>query len=245
MGYSTTISPLLTGPRLGRDRAIGWIAGTCFTLLLFLGLARVESSGPAEAVPELAELRAVTMPLELPPPPKIAEPLAEPTEISPLSGIEPGPSDSPIHLAVPPENFAIARPADIPPKALVNLTRLHSELKPRAEIDVDFQHVYQVSEVDQPPRATYRAVPVIPMEYFGKAKKLHVAILVVINPNGQASNPRVAESSGNPQFDALVAQTIVDDWEFSPAIRRGKPVKCLVQQPFTVMLPGGSVFELP
>lgn len=245
MSYSTTTSPLLTGPCSLRDRALGWVAGAVFTLFLFLGLALVERSSPAETAPVLAELRAVAMPLELPPPPKMSEPTIERPEATPLTGIEVAPSNSPVHLAVPPEDFAIIRSVDIPPKATVNLTRLHPDLRPRAEIDVDIQHVYQVSEVDQPPRATYRTVPVIPVECFGKSKKLRVAVLLVISADGLASNVRIAESSGNPQFDTLVAKTIIEEWQFSPAVRRGKRVKCLVQQPFSVMLPGGSVFELP
>jgi hypothetical protein len=53
----------------------------------------------------------------------------------------------------------------------------------------------------------------------------------------------VVESSGNAKFDEIFARTVRDQWLFSPAIRRGKKVKCLAQQWFRVNFTSGSPFE--
>jgi TonB family protein len=69
-----------------------------------------------------------------------------------------------------------------------------------------------------------------------------VTLLFVVDANGAAGNVRVVKTSGNPEFDALIIEN-VKEWEFSPAIKKNKRVKCLVQQPVVVKWSSGSPFR--
>jgi outer membrane biosynthesis protein TonB len=40
----------------------------------------------------------------------------------------------------------------------------------------------------------------------------------------------VLRPSGNEAFDKIVTECVRDEWEFTPAIRKGKKVRCMVQQ---------------
>jgi len=56
----------------------------------------------------------------------------------------------------------------------------------------------------------------------------------VVDAKGAPSNIRVLHSSGNEKFDALVVKCVQDEWEFSPAVKKGRKVKCLVQRSVTI-----------
>ncbi len=239
------LPPSLDAPRAG-DRAKGWLAGIGFTCALFFGLAHLENFGTRDAPVEFDDLRVVSLPFAPPPPPP--PPLEQPAEVSadlpPLAGLEPGASDSPVRIAVvPPDLEALLPPSTIPPRAAVKFGRLHTEMKPRVDIEFEAQHVFQTAEVDQAPRAVVREVPAVPRELFPESRTLRVVLLLVIDQQGRAISARVAETSGQPTFDSIVAQTVIDAWEFSPAIRRGKKVKCLAQQAFRINLGARSRFE--
>lgn len=228
------------------DELWGWLAGVAFTFALFFALAHFAQLSPRAAPTEFDDLRQVSVPFAAPPPPPrpIDQPVEDAVELPPLSGIEPGASDSAVHLAVVPPEFAALLPeAPLPPRATAQLGRLHSDLKPRIDVEIDPRHVFQTTEVDQPPRAVVREAPAIPRKLFGDARVLRVVLLLLIDQNGRAISTRVLESSGNPQVDALAMQSVADDWQFSPAIRRGKKVRCLAQQGFRFVLPAASKFD--
>ena len=231
----------------GRDVLAGWMLGAGFTFLLFFTLARLGSDGPAKSTPVIEDLRLVSVPLEPPPPPPPpADPTPTAAELPPLAGLESGATDSSLHVAVVPPDLATFAPAPpLPPRTLAPFMQFHPEFKPRADLAADGQHVYRESEVDQPPTAIVRVAPTVPGHLFGDARSLRVDLLLLIEPNGTVSSVRVARSSGKPEFDAIVAQTVKEDWEFTPAIRRGRQVRCLAQQPFRVSLGSGSPYELP
>lgn len=229
----------------GWDEGLSWIAGLAVTLGLFLAMSTFERTGaPA---PVIEELRLVSLPVDLAPlPPRPAEPPPEEAEISPLVGIEAGASDSSLHIrALPPDFESLLPRAPLPPRRLDALGRLPAGLKPRAAVDVDVRRVYQQSEVDQLPKALVRAMPPVKKEHFGDAPSLRVVLLLTIDQQGRVENARVTTPSGSPVFDAIVLATVRKEWEFSPAIRRGKAVRCLAEQPFRINLPGGSPFSLP
>ncbi len=239
------LPPSLDAPR-AVDRAIGWLAGLGFTCALFLGLAHLENLGPREAPVEFDDLRAVSLPFSPPPPPPtpLDQPTEAPADLPPLAGLEPGASDSPVRIAVVPADLeALLPPSTIPPRAAVKFGQLHAEMKPRVDLEFEPQHVFQTAEVDQAPRAVVREVPAVPRELFPESRTLRVVLLLVIDQQGRAISARVAETSGQPTFDSIVAQTVMDAWEFSPAIRRGKKVKCLAQQAFRINLGARSRFE--
>lgn len=230
-----------------RDGIAGWIGGAGFTFLLFFAMAHLEHVGTGEAPAEIEDLRMAAIPFEPPPPPpRPAEPAPPPVEMPPLAGIELGASDSALRIAVvPPDLETLVQATPTPPRALVPFSHFHTEFKPHVEVQADVRHVFQESEVDKVPTAIVRVAPAVPNHLFGDARSLRVVLLLLIEPNGRVSSARVSQSSGRPEFDTLVAQTVKESWEFTPALRRGKKVRCLAQQPFRVNLGGGSPYELP
>jgi len=245
MSRLTTLSTNPTRLQSGRDEVVGWIGGLGFTFLLFFSLAHLEDSGAKAPADDIAELRLVSLPLAPPPPPPTVESNPPPPEVQPFAGIELGASDSPVHVAVvPPDLEILVQTAPLPPRALLPFGRFHTEFKPRVEVAGDVRHdVYRESEVDQRPIALVRTVPPIPSYLFGENNSLRVQLLLLIEPNGSVTSARIVSSSGQPEFDEIVAETVKEGWEFSPAIRRGKPVRCLAQQPFRVVKSSGSPFE--
>lgn len=240
------LSDRLNGAHAGRDEIAGWMGGLAFTFLLFFGMAKFEHTGAGAEAPAIEDLRAVSIPLEPPPPPppRLAEPA--PPEVTPLTGIELGASDSPVRIAVvPPDLETFVQAPTLPPRAVMPVTHFHTEFKPRIDVESDVRHVYQESEVDKVPVALVRVAPPVPNRLFGDARSLRVVLLLLIEPNGRISSARISQSSGQPEFDAIVAQTVRESWEFTPAIRKGKRVRCLAAQPFRVNLGSGSPYELP
>jgi TonB family protein len=248
MNARPTLISRPTRRQAGADEILGWIGGLGFTLLLFLALAHFEHGSADEPETEMEELKMVTMPLEAPPPPpRIVEQTSAAPEMPPLAGIEIAASDSPVRIAVvPPELEAMAPQTTTPPRVILPFRHFHTELKPKMETAVDAKHVYRTSEVDQPPVAINRTVPPVPKEVFGDASTLRVVFFLLIEPNGDVSSTRIAQSSGSPEFDRIVADTVRQEWQFSPAVRRGKKVRCLARQSFRINLNGGgSPFEIP
>jgi len=246
MSRPASLSVRPTGPQSGSDEVVGWIGGLGFTFLLFFTLAHFEDAGPRDSPVDIQELRMVSIPLEPPPPPpRTVETNPAPAELPPFAGIELGASDSPVHIAVvPPDLEALVQTTTTPPRALLPFSHFHTEFKPRIEVEADVRHVYQESEVDQPPTALVRIAPPVPNRLFGDARSLRVVLLLLIEPDGRVASARVVRSSGQPEFDTIVAQTVTESWEFTPALRRGKAVRCLAQQPFRVNLGSGSPFDV-
>ncbi len=230
----------------GWKEALCWVVGAGFTSVLFLGLAYSENPHPNQPVAEISDLRAVSIPLEPPPPPpRTDERPPQPQEDAvALTDIEIGASDSPVHIAVVPPDLAALVPAarDLP-GAIMKSGYLSTDLKPRVNVEAEVRHIYQVSEVDQPPHAIVRVAPPASGRFFSEARTLRVNLILVIDVDGRAVSARVVQSSGKPDFDNIVVQTVRDQWEFSPAIRRGKKVKCLALQPIRVTLERGTPFE--
>ena len=127
---------------------------------------------------------------------------------------------------------------------MLQIGQLYGEFKPRTDLSVDTQRVFQQSEVDSIPTALYRPSPPITRRHFKDTDRLRVTLLFVVEANGTITNVRVAKSSENPEVDAIVAETVQKEWGFAPAIKRGKKVRCLLLQPFTIMLPSASPFVL-
>ena len=62
------------------------------------------------------------------------------------------------------------------------------------------------------------------------ADSLRVTLLWSSTPKGAVTSIRVLKPSGNKDFDSIVLQCVRDEWVFSPAIRKGRKVRCMVQQ---------------
>jgi hypothetical protein len=247
MSHLTSMAEVRGARQAAKEEAVALLIGAGFTFALFLGMAHFEDFGATTPIAEIEDMRMVALPLEPPPPPPRLEEQVKVSEtVLPFSGLEVGASDSPVSIAVVPPDLELLIPSmTSPPRGRIQFGVLYTELKPKADIEVDIRHVYQDTEVDQRPRALVRTVPPIPAEVSGRASTLRVGLLLLIGQDGRPESARVVETSGNPRFDAIVAGTVQDEWLFSPAIRRGKKVRVLAQQAFRITFTsGGSPFSL-
>jgi TonB family protein len=226
--------------------ALSVLMGAGFTLLLFWGVAHYARVAPSHPPVEIDDLRAVALPIQPPPPPSAVQPETEPSVATvTMVDFAPGPSDSPVKIAITlPSLDSFLPPTRLVLPAMLQVGQLYGEFKPRTDLSVDTQRVFQQSEVDSIPTALYRPPPPITRRHFKDADRLRVTLLFVVEANGTITNVRVAKSSENPEVDAIVAETVQNEWGFAPAIKRGKKVRCLLQQPFTIMLPAASPFVL-
>lgn len=233
-----------TGPGQAAGEALSALLGAGFTVGLFLAIAHFEADGPATMEADILELRSVAMPLETPPPrPAETQPVYE--AASPLAGLEIAASESDVKIAVVPPDLDQFMPAPAAaPAANIQPAQLYTEFRPRMEISSDFSRVFQQHEVDQRPAVLARPTPFIPPAVRGNAETLRVTVLIMVDTRGAVGSIRVLNSSGNEQFDAIIVRDIREAWTFSPAVRKGRKVRCLLQQSVRVNWDGRrSPFE--
>jgi TonB family protein len=219
-------------------------AGLGFTALLFFGVAHFTWKGEEERPVEIEELRTLAMPMEAPPPKIVPQPAHEETSVLPFAGLEIAASDSPVKIAVTPADLEALLPTvDVPPVAAIQPALFHSELKPKLDVSADFSRVFQASEVDKRPGVLSRPNPYIPRHVRDEAESLKVSLLIIVDGSGRVTSIRILNSSGNPGFDAIIVEDVQNSWVFSPAIKEGRRVRCLLQQAVTVSWSGSDPFE--
>jgi TonB family protein len=90
---------------------------------------------------------------------------------------------------------------------------------PKIDFASDPKHVFESTEVDQVPRVLSREPTRRCPSYIAKdAEMLDTTLMAIIDADGSIGSVRVARSSGNPTFDALMAKNILE-WGFSPAMK--------------------------
>lgn len=226
------------------DEALCLGLGGGLTLAIFLCVAHFERRPETAPRVEIEDARVVSAIAE-PPPPKVEVHPDQPSVSSPLTGIEIGASDSPVRIAVvPPDMDKIIPPTDLPPKATIQFSQIFSDLKPKAGPLQDIQHIYQQSEVDQVPTALVKTIARVSRNTRDNAEQLRATLLLVIDTEGAVASIRVLKPSGNPAFDKIVLECVRDEWVFSPAIKKGRKVKCMVQQLIWYKWTEGSKFTL-
>lgn len=223
--------------------ALSLALGAGFTLALFLAIARFQSTGAPDPEPDIAELHAMSVPLETPPPrPLETQPAAE--TASPFAGLEIGASDSPVRIAVVPPDLSQMLPVNTTaPAARIQPARLYTEFKPKTEIGGDFSRIFQQHEVDQRPAVVSRPKPYVPPVVRGNVRTLRINLLILIDTRGAVASVRVLNGSGNEHFDRIILHDVQHAWIFSPAMKKGRKVRCLVQQNVRVVWEGGSPFD--
>lgn len=228
----------------GRGTAVlGTVVGMACTLGIFLAMAHLHHRVPEAPPPEIADLKAIAVD-EPPPPP----PTAQPDETAPpetiLTGLEAAATESPVKLValLPQLDLATLSPPEAP-AATIQVGRLYTELRPKFDATGFQDHVYQMEELDQIPRVLHRVTPSISGEVLRQTPVLRTTVLFVVEPNGEVRNVRVSVSSGNEEFDKIIAEVIAQ-WSFSPGVRRGKKVRTLMQQMTYVKFSGGNLFSL-
>ncbi len=221
------------------------LLGAGFTLCLFLGMAHFGNLSPTVAPPEFLDLRAVAVPVEPPPPPRI-EPVAAAVEPMPstVTGFDLAPSDSPVRIAVSPPNLdALSSTIQLAPPARIEIGQLMGDFRPQADPVAFAQHVYQQNEVDRIPTVLFRNPPTIPSRYTRNGQSVRVTLLLLIDTEGAVTDVRVAASSGEPEVDDIVVENI-KTWGFSPAIKKGHKVRCLLQQQYIFVRARQSKFQV-
>lgn len=224
--------------------ALCLLLGAAFTLGLFLSVAHFAAMDAPPPPPDFADLRAMAMPMEAPPP-RPVESTPVPVAATPFAGLEVGASDSPVRIAVvPPDLTQLLPVTTTAPAARIEPAQLYTEFKPRTDIGGDFSRIFQQHEVDQRPTVLSRPKPYIPSVVRGGAESLRISVLILIDTKGAVSSVRVLSPSGNEHFDAIILRDIREAWVFTPAMKKGHKVRCLVQQNVRVVWQGGSPFDL-
>jgi len=247
MNATAGTQPILahrTGAARLADEALCLLLGSGLTLGLFIGVAHFEEVKAVAPPPEIEDLRAAPAVFEAPPP-KPEERPEQAEVVAPLTGLEIGSTDSSVKLSVvPPDLDKIIPPADLPPRATIQFGQLLSDLKPKTGPGGEFQRIYQQNEVDQAPAAVIKTIASVSRRIREDAAQLRVTLVLVVDTQGAVTNIRVLKSSGNATFDAIVLQCVRDDWVFSPAIKKGRKVRCMVQQLIWYKWPEGSKFSI-
>jgi TonB family protein len=219
------------------------LLGAGFTLLLFIAVAHFAGTGDEPAEPDMVDLRAMAVPLEAPPPRPVETPVEQPAAL-PFAGLEIAAAESPVRIAVVPPDLAALLPVNSnAPAARIDPARLYTEFKPHTEIGGDFERIFQQYEVDQRPAIVSRPKPSVPGAVRGGADSLRIALLILVDTRGAVSNVRVLQGSGNKYFDAIIVRDVREAWVFSPAMKKGHRVRCLVQQNVVVKWNGASPFD--
>jgi TonB family protein len=212
------------------EEAFCILAGSILTFGLFFGIARFESVRAVAPPSDIEDLHVASA-IADPPPPRPEEHIEPQDTVAPLTGIEIAASESPVKLTVvPPDLDKIIPSSELPPKAAIQFSQLLTDLKPKAGMAGDFEHIYQQNEVDQVPKALVKTIARVSKRARDEASELRVTLVLIIDTAGAVQSIRVLRSSGNLKFDNIVLECVRDEWEFSPAVRKGKKVRCLVQQ---------------
>lgn len=242
---ATASQPLSADFRPGSRKtgAAGILLGLGFTLVIFLAISHLERTTSVAPPPEVADLRAVAVSEPPPPPPEVLTREQAPAPEM-LTGFEAVASESPVKLALPiPDLDALAPPPQVAPSATIEVGRLYTDLRPKFDEAGFKDRIYQTADVDQVPKPLRRVVPLISSAIQRRTETSRTTVLFVVDMAGAVRNVRVVKSSGDDEFDTLVADAI-KEWTFSPAVRRGKKVQCLVQQVTIIKLSGGALFSL-
>ncbi len=88
--------------------------------------------------------------------------------------------------------------------------------------------VYDIKEVDVPPRARLQPQPIYPAKYVAAGSKGYAVIAFVIDRQGRTTDLQAVRAT-NAAF-AEAAKTAVSQWVFLPAKKNGHPVACNVTQ---------------
>jgi TonB family protein len=221
------------------------VAGAGLTLCLFAALAQFDRDRSPAPPSGIDDLRSVSALYEPPPPKAEVVPEKPAEEIMPLTGIEIGASESPVRIAVVPPDLSKIIPAtEIPPKATIDISQLYTDFKPHSGISSGIDRVYRPSEVDKAPAAVIKTIAHISRRAREDADELRAVLELVIDTKGGIASIRVLHSSGNTEFDFIVSKCVRQEWIFTPAIKGGKNVKCLVDQTVWYKWSTSSPFKL-
>jgi protein TonB len=223
-------------------RSLGGLACAGLILIVLTFLRAPRESGP---VAEINTAHLVTLPFDEPPPP--------PREQAPP---EPGPIVGPMRLEISreaasavqiqvPELLPLDTEMPPPPARAVVAARFglpNSIARPVDIDDLSARRIFSRNEVDQPPVVVYRVKPKLSEKRVSKMTTPSVVLLLMVDTDGSVGDVRLMHGSGEEDFDQTVTEAI-REWQFSPAILKGRKVRCWVEQRVTVKVSDATPFE--
>jgi protein TonB len=96
-------------------------------------------------------------------------------------------------------------------------------------LDDQVGNAFDLTEIDQEPRAIFQATPPYPAELRGKKIEGVVSVVFVVDATGKVLDPKV-EKSTHPAFNKP-ALDAVRKWKFEPGIKAGQRVPRRVRVP--------------
>jgi periplasmic protein TonB len=91
------------------------------------------------------------------------------------------------------------------------------------------ENAFNLAEIDQKPRATFRGPPTYPAEMRGKKVEGLVSVIFVVDASGKVTNPKV-EKSSHAAFERPALEA-VRQWRFEPGLKGGERVSCRMRAP--------------
>jgi TonB family protein len=187
----------------------------------------------------IEDLRAVALPTQPPPPPERTE---ETVPVFDSASIQLAASPSPDSVVKLP---AAPIPSDtVPPaRAIPRFDLTPGAVKPSADIiEREPQHIFSRSEVDQRPIPIFRKNPDVSQAQINAMRKMRASFLMVAGIDGTVTSINLVDSCGNPEVDEACI-TALREWRFKPAIKKGREVRCWVQQNLIFKVTKTSPFE--
>ena len=216
---------------------------TCAGLILgVLSLScTTDEAGPE---PEVYIARQVTLPADVPPPPSQPQPMNVVPFASPIQ-LEIAAAASPVHIQVP--DVPLLAVERTPPAARAAVAArfdlARAAVRPLQENgEVEARRIFDRTDVDQRPMVLQRVQPPISYMKVRNMATPRTVMLLVVNVDGTVGDVRLLKSSQDGDFDEVIMATI-REWRFSPAVRKGRKVRCWVEQAITVRVEQGSRFE--
>lgn len=207
--------------------------GIGISALILFALQMAQWTPKAEPPIEARELQAIALPPP-PPPPPIAAHEPPPPQLMEMS---PVPSRSPVRFALTIDPIEVPR---MQAKARIEFRR--EAFKPQARaLDQIENRVYNVRDVDRLPVPVFRKAPRVPPAMLRAASSPMVRLTFVVATDGRVEDVRVVQAA-TPEMGELVAAAIAE-WQFEPAIKDGKKVRCVVLQPVRLHPPSGNPFS--
>ncbi len=214
--------------------------GFLITAALFSTMNPRRSMEKTEEVPSFDAREVFVVAPPPPPPTKVVSEEAEASGEPGTVAFEAERSESPVKIMATPMSLEDITRSQRPG---ATIRPSYGLAAPRVEkgSGVDYSRTFQSSEVDEKPVVLSRQQPRGLDATMKGVLALRVVVLVLVDQNGIPRTAKLLSSSGNPKFDQQWLETM-PQWEFSPAIKKGKKVRCWVEQAVTVRTGAGNPF---
>jgi len=237
----STATAILGGSTTERwtRQGLSLVLAIAFTGLIFGVLIAVRHQRPSPPPALTDDLHAVALPVQPPPPPTH---LDDPVPVLDNAAIELAASPSP---ESPVKLPAALIPSDVvpPAHAIPRLDLTPGAVKPNVDVfERDIQHIYSRAEVDERTVAIFRENPDVTAAQLKAMKSMRATFYMVANVDGSVSNITLVDSTGNPEVDQACIAAL-REWRFKPAIKKGRKVRCWVQQNLIFKVSAASPFE--